>query len=88
MCLWCICTVHIYVLSLCAMFDRVILIDAQVVAGSYATYLLHCDGSVSSVGEGSYGRLGHGGAESETEAKVIEGLKGKVSGELVILRHP
>ena len=69
------------------MFDRVILIDAQVVAGSYATYLVHCDGSVSSVGEGSYGRLGHGGAESETEAKVIAGLKGKVIA-MVILRHP
>ena len=34
------------------------------------------DGTVSSVGEGSYGRLGHGGSESETKMRTISALQG------------
>ena len=48
----------------------------QIVAGSYCTYAVRFDGSVASVGEGSYGRLGHGGSENETILKNISALKG------------
>ena len=48
----------------------------QVVAGSYCTYAVRFDGTVSSVGEGSYGRLGHGGSESETKMRTISALQG------------
>jgi alpha-tubulin suppressor-like RCC1 family protein len=48
----------------------------QIVAGSYCTYAVRFDGTVSSVGEGSYGRLGHGGSESETKMRTISALQG------------
>ncbi|XP_064390094.1 probable E3 ubiquitin-protein ligase HERC1 isoform X2 [Halichondria panicea] len=48
----------------------------QIVAGSYCTYAVKFDGSVSSCGEGSYGRLGHGGSESETGMRNISALQG------------
>ena len=48
----------------------------QIVAGSYCTYAVRFDGSVASVGEGSYGRLGHGGSENETILKNISALQG------------
>lgn len=37
------------------------------------------DGTVASLGEGSYGRLGHGGSENETNLRVISALQGKRS---------
>ncbi len=45
-------------------------------AGSYCTYAVKFDGSVCSVGEGSYGRLGHGGSENETSMRIISLLQG------------
>lgn len=48
----------------------------QVVAGSFCTYLVHCDGSVSSVGEGSYGRLGHGSSDGESSLRTISAFTG------------
>ena len=45
-------------------------------AGSYSTYVVKFDGSVASVGEGSYGRLGHGGSDSETNLRIIAALQG------------
>ncbi len=49
----------------------------KIVAGSYCTYAVKFDGSVASVGEGSYGRLGHGGSESETHLRPIASLQGE-----------
>ena len=51
-------------------------LSPQVVAGSYCTYAVKFDGSVCSCGEGSYGRLGHGGSENETEMRIISALQG------------
>ena len=48
----------------------------QAVAGSYCTYLVHCDGSVSSVGEGSHGRLGHNSSDSESSLRTISAFTG------------
>ena len=47
-------------------------------AGSYCTYAVKCDGSVTSCGEGSFGRLGHGDSESETSMRNISALQGNV----------
>ncbi len=49
---------------------------SKIVAGSYCTYAVKFDGSVSSCGEGSYGRLGHGGSESEAAMRNISALQG------------
>lgn len=49
----------------------------QVVAGSYCTYMVKCDGSVSSCGEGSFGRLGHGGSDNENSMRTISALQGR-----------
>ena len=47
-------------------------------AGSYCTYAVRFDGSVASVGEGSYGRLGHIQSDNEPILKNIESLQGAV----------
>ena len=54
-------------------------VTTQIVAGSYCTCAVRFDGTVSSVGEGSYGRLGHGGSESETKMRTISALQGSSS---------
>jgi WD40 repeat protein len=51
----------------------------QVVAGSYCTYLVHCDGSVSSVGDGANGRLGHNSSDSESALRTIGAFNGESS---------
>ena len=51
----------------------------QVVAGSYCTYVVRFDGTVATVGEGSYGRLGHGGSENESNLRTISSLQGQYS---------
>ena len=51
----------------------------QVVAGSYCTYGVKYDGSVCSIGEGSFGRLGHGGSDNESSMRVIGALQGNSS---------
>ena len=38
---------------------------------SYCTNAVRFDGSITSVGEGLYGRLDHGGSESETKMRTI-----------------
>ena len=48
-------------------------------AGSYCTYAVRFDGSVASIGEGSYGRLGHGGSENESNLRNISTLQGIVT---------
>ena len=48
-------------------------------AGSYCTYAVRFDGSVASIGEGSYGRLGHGGSENESNLRNISTLHGTVT---------
>ena len=58
----------------------------QIVAGSYCTYAVKFDGTVMSVGEGSYGRLGHGGSENETKMRVISGLQGMCTYMCVCVR--
>lgn len=50
----------------------------QVVAGSCCTYGVKYDGSVSSMGEGSFGRLGHGGSENESSMRIISALQGTI----------
>ena len=37
----------------------------------YCTNAVRFDGSITSVGEGLYGRLDHGGSESETKMRTI-----------------
>lgn len=48
----------------------------QVVSGSYCTYGVKYDGSVCSIGEGSFGRLGHGGSDNESSMRIISALQG------------
>ena len=48
----------------------------QIVAGSYCTYGVRYDGSVCSVGEGTFGRLGHGGSDSESSMRTLSALQG------------
>ena len=45
-------------------------------AGSYCTYAVRFDGSVASVGEGSYGRLGHTQSDNARLLRNIESLQG------------
>ena len=45
-------------------------------AGSYCTYAVRFDGSVASVGEGSYGRLGHTQSDIARLLRNIESLQG------------
>ena len=48
----------------------------QIVAGNHCTYAIKSDGSISSVGDGSYGRLGHGTSDDENIMRVISSLQG------------
>ena len=50
----------------------------QVTAGSYCTYAVKFDGTVSSVGEGSYGRLGHSHSDNARLLNSVESLQGEV----------
>ena len=43
------------------------------------------DSTVCSIGEGSYGRLGHGGSENETSMRIISALQGIVSLLLLLI---
>ena len=54
----------------------VMCVCVQLTAGSYCTYAVKFDGSVASVGEGSYGRLGHAQSDNERRLKNIESLQG------------
>lgn len=58
------------------MFFLLSCVFSQIVAGSYCTYAIKFDGSVSSCGEGSYGRLGHNSSDRETEMRTISSLQG------------
>lgn len=43
----------------------------QVEAGQYCTFLIHNDGAVSACGKGSYGRLGLGDSNNQTQPKKL-----------------
>ena len=47
-------------------------------AGSYCTYAVKFDGTVASVGEGSYGRLGHSHSDNARLLNNVESLQGEV----------
>ena len=47
-------------------------------AGSYCTYAVKFDGSVASIGEGSYGRLGHNQSDNTRVLNNIESLRGMI----------
>ena len=49
-------------------------------AGSNCTYAIKYDGSLASIGDGSYGRLGHGDSENENSLRLVGTLQGKVGG--------
>ncbi|CAI8021126.1 Probable E3 ubiquitin-protein ligase HERC1 [Geodia barretti] len=48
----------------------------MVTAGSYCTYAVKFDGTVASVGEGSYGRLGHSHSDNARLLNNVESLQG------------
>ena len=50
--------------------------SSQVVCGANCTFVIHADGSVSSCGEGSNGRLGLGNSEDHCSLTQISGLRG------------
>jgi len=47
-----------------------------VVAGNHCTYAVKFDGTVASLGDGGFGRLGHGDSENESTPRVISILQG------------
>ena len=50
--------------------------SSQIVCGANCTFVIHADGSVSSCGEGSNGRLGLGNSEDHCALTQISGLRG------------
>ena len=50
--------------------------SSQIVCGANCTFVIHPDGSVSSCGEGSNGRLGLGNSEDHCSLTQISGLRG------------
>ena len=50
--------------------------SSQVACGANCTFVIHADGSVSSCGEGSNGRLGLGNSEDHCSLTQISGLRG------------
>ncbi|ODM97024.1 putative E3 ubiquitin-protein ligase HERC1 [Orchesella cincta] len=50
----------------------------QIVCGQNCTFLIHANGTVESIGEGSYGRLGLGNSDDMHTQTVISGLQGYV----------
>lgn len=50
----------------------------QIICGQNCTFLIHANGTVESIGEGSYGRLGHGNSDDMHTQTVISGLQGYV----------
>ncbi|CAL8069477.1 unnamed protein product [Orchesella dallaii] len=50
----------------------------QIVCGQNCSFLIHANGTVESIGEGSYGRLGHGNSDDMHTQTVISGLQGYV----------
>ena len=53
-------------------------------AGSYCTYAVKFDGTVASVGEGSYGRLGHSHSDNARLLNNVESLQGEVFNSKVL----
>lgn len=53
----------------------------QIICGQNCTFLIQSNGSVLSIGEGSYGRLGLGNSDDMTTQTVISALQG------IILLH-
>ncbi|CAG7693965.1 unnamed protein product, partial [Allacma fusca] len=50
----------------------------QIVCGQNCTFLIQANGTVQSIGEGSYGRLGHGNSDDMQTQTVISALQGYV----------
>ena len=50
--------------------------SSQIACGANCTFVIHADGSVSSCGEGSNGRLGLGNSEDHCSLTQISGLRG------------
>jgi len=48
----------------------------HVICGQNCTFIIHATGTVQSVGEGSYGRLGHGNSDDMQNPSVIAALQG------------
>ena len=74
-------SVYVFVIMICIptlyLFPSFTHSISQVVAGSYCTYMIKYDGSLVSLGDGSYGRLGHGGSDNETNLRTISALRGE-----------
>ena len=50
--------------------------SSQIACGANCTFVIHADGSVSSCGEGSNGRLGLGNSEDHCSLTQVSGLRG------------